>query len=56
VFDAGELILGPLATSLEKCSPDFQLVPPRYTPVLGAAYYAAMLDGCDAIGARLAAN
>jgi N-acetylglucosamine kinase-like BadF-type ATPase len=56
VFDAGELILGPLATSLEQCWPDFQLVPPRYTPVLGAAYYAAMLDGCDAIGARLAAN
>jgi N-acetylglucosamine kinase-like BadF-type ATPase len=56
VFDAGELILGPLATSLEQCSPDFQLVSPRYAPVLGAAYYAAVLDGCDAIGARLASN
>jgi N-acetylglucosamine kinase-like BadF-type ATPase len=56
VFDAGELILGPLATSLEQCSPDFELVSPRYTPALGAAYYAAVLDGCDAIGARLAAS
>lgn len=56
VFDAGDLILAPLAASLERCSPQFALVAPCYTPVIGAAYYAALLDGSQKIVAKLAGD
>jgi hypothetical protein len=35
-------------------SANFELVMPRCSPALGAAYYAALLDGSDQIRARLA--
>lgn len=56
VFDAGDLVLAPLAGRLESLSANFEFVIPRCSPALGAAYYAALLDGSDKIRARLAAG
>lgn len=51
VFDAGDLVLAPLASHLADWSVNFELVAPRYSPAVGAAYYAALLDGCATLPA-----
>jgi N-acetylglucosamine kinase-like BadF-type ATPase len=45
VFNAGELILGPLQRHLETQSRTFQLQAPMFTPSAGAAIHAARLAG-----------
>jgi N-acetylglucosamine kinase-like BadF-type ATPase len=56
VIDAGDLVLAPLVAHLASLSANFEFVIPRCSPALGAAYYAALLDGSDRIRARLAAG
>ena len=45
VFQSGDLILEPFRQRLSACSADYQLISPRYSPVIGAAIYAARLAG-----------
>jgi len=45
VFNARELILTPLSKHLSAISPSFNLIKPKYQPVIGSALYAAKLGG-----------
>lgn len=45
VFQSGDLILEPFRQRLSACSADYELISPRYSPVIGAALYAARLAG-----------
>jgi N-acetylglucosamine kinase-like BadF-type ATPase len=45
VFNAGALILDPLAEMLGATARHYQLAPPLYEPLIGAALYAAKCDG-----------
>ncbi len=47
VFNADEVILQPLKSNLSALSKNYCLVAPKYNPVVGAALYAAKLDGCE---------
>jgi len=44
VFQGGELILQPFRRQLAVYSPNYRLVTPRYSPAIGAAFYAARLS------------
>lgn len=44
VFNAGKLIIEKLDDCLSKRSKQYSLIAPKYTPVIGAALYAAKLD------------
>ncbi|MBL4602703.1 MAG: hypothetical protein JKY84_08160 [Emcibacteraceae bacterium] len=46
VFNAGKLILDPFKKALKS---DYTLLEPRFSPVIGAALYAAKLDGAGMI-------
>lgn len=54
VFQSGELILDPFRRRLSACSPDYRIISPRYSPAIGAAIYAARLDGAS-LGIAVAA-
>ncbi|TFW14692.1 N-acetylglucosamine kinase [Brevundimonas intermedia] len=54
VFQSGELILDPFRQRLSACSPDYRIISPRYSPAIGAAIYAARLDGAS-LGIAVAA-
>ena len=59
VFNAGGLILDALSEALSRLSGGYALLPPRYPPHIGAAMYAARLNGTplsDEALARLAAH
>lgn len=56
VFAAGELITKPLALGLERQNSRYRLTPPVFSPAIGAAYYAAVLDGSARIRDALAGN
>lgn len=56
VFEAGDVITAPLALGLGRRNPRYRLTPPVFSPAIGAAYYAAVLDGCERIRDALAGS
>lgn len=54
VFKAGDLVRGPLERGLQASNARYRVCRPKLSPVLGAAYYAAVLDGCDRLRDKLA--
>jgi N-acetylglucosamine kinase-like BadF-type ATPase len=55
MFKLGDLVLEPFRTSLRKRAPHYLLAAPRLSPALGAALYAARLNGTPLSSAALAA-
>lgn len=47
VFQSGELVLEPFRERLSACSPDYQIIAPRFSPAICAAIYAARLGGAS---------
>ena len=53
VFKAGNVMVCPFERGLEARAANYQICEPRFSPVMGAAYYAATLHGSDSIQAIL---
>lgn len=49
IFESGSLIVSPFEQGLEVKAANYQLCKPRFSPVLGAAYFAAILGGSESI-------
>lgn len=53
VFNTGKLILEPFTQGLHISSESYRICKPRFSPALGAAYFAGILDRNDAIMRKL---
>ncbi len=53
VFKEGDLILTPFRNALNSAAAKYELSAPRFSPALGAAYYAAVLDDFGPIKQKL---
>lgn len=56
VFNSGPLIISPFERGLKAKSANYQLREPRFSPALGAAYYAATLHGSESIQRLMSAQ
>ena len=54
VFKEGDLVITPFKSALRARAAQYRLCKPRFSPTLGAAFYAAILDDCGPIKQKMA--